>query len=461
MKLTTFIQVLAVLATTSLAAPPPKVASGDVAKGNAAAGAPATVTVTVTVTKTVEASATNAGGAKAAGGKGGNVAAANAKQPKAVYLNLNDPNGNAVLAVPIKADGTLDVKKARKNPTAGIGGIGLTVDAATNKTIDAATDPFFSQGAVQAAGNLVMAVNAGCNTLTLFKSDPKDRTKLTRVGAPQNTLGDFPVSVTFNAKLKTACVLNAGQKDGVACFGVDENKGLRPLDKAVRKINIGQSTPPVGPLGTASHVFFKPDGSALMVTVKGDPTIKKDGFLGAFAVQNGKVSTKLIKSIPDGSAVLFGSTFAGANSNTIVSTDAAFGAVTFDFDAKTLSAASDAKIQKGASVITKVDGQKATCWSSFSAATGTVFATDIGRGRFLEIDPTAKANNEVALVDIEKDGITGMIDLTSGGDFVYAFAPAEQAIVALDVAGGKGKAKLLEVAKGLGLKSSMGMAVSF
>ncbi|KAJ3093883.1 hypothetical protein HDU97_008884, partial [Phlyctochytrium planicorne] len=72
----------------------------------------------------------NVGGDGGNGGNSGNGGAANlTKQPKAVYLNLNDPAGNAVLAVPIKADGTLDAKKARKNPTDGIGGIGQTVDA--------------------------------------------------------------------------------------------------------------------------------------------------------------------------------------------------------------------------------------------------------------------------------------------------------------------------------------------
>ena len=46
-----------------------------------------------------------------------------------------------------------------------------------------------------------MAVNAGSNTLSLFKIDPADPTKLTKVGNDADTLGEFPVSVAFSQKL--------------------------------------------------------------------------------------------------------------------------------------------------------------------------------------------------------------------------------------------------------------------
>ena len=47
-----------------------------------------------------------------------------------------------------------------------------------------------------------MAVNAGSKTLSLFKIDPADPTKLTKVGQDADTLGEFPVSVAFSEKLK-------------------------------------------------------------------------------------------------------------------------------------------------------------------------------------------------------------------------------------------------------------------
>ncbi|KAI8832012.1 hypothetical protein BC829DRAFT_409181 [Chytridium lagenaria] len=364
---------------------------------------------------------------------------------KAVYVNVNDPKCNAVAAIPINADGTLDTAKMTLTETGGLGGIGKTLDAATNQLIDADVDPLFSQGAVTANGNLVFAVNAGSNTLTMFKTSKKNRTNLVMVGKPVDTMGDFPVSVTFSKALKTACVLNGGKRDGIACFKADKNTGLTPLDAVARPLGFGQSTPPVGPLGTASHVLFKPDGS-------GDPTINKDGFLAAFPVDNlGKVSTQLVKSVPTGSKVLFGSSFAGT-SNTLVATDAAFGAVTFQVDGTSLTAGQQV-------AATTVDGQAATCWAAFSAVSQTTFVTDIKKNRFVEIDPF---NNGEIVKQLDVEGIEGMIDLAVGGNFIYSLAPATTTVVVANVSKGRGTASVAQIAPQAGLlKSSMGMAVLF
>jgi hypothetical protein len=46
-----------------------------------------------------------------------------------------------------------------------------------------------------------MAVNAGSNTLSLFKIDPTDPTKLSKVGNDADTLGEFPISAAFSETL--------------------------------------------------------------------------------------------------------------------------------------------------------------------------------------------------------------------------------------------------------------------
>ncbi|KAJ3194013.1 hypothetical protein HDU67_004884, partial [Dinochytrium kinnereticum] len=398
----------------------------------------ATKTVTVTVTQTVGAGAepTQAGGSQ-----GDQQQQQQSKVPKAIYINVNDPSQNMVAAIPVNADGTVDTAKMTLTPTGGIGGIGKTLDAATNQLIDADVDPLFSQGAVTSNGDFVFAVNAGCNSVTMFKTDPANRTKLTMVGTPKNTMGEFPVSVAFSPVINTACVLNGGQKDGIACFGVDAVKGLTPLDKTARLLNFNQTTPPVGPVATASHVFFKPDGSALFATIKGDPADPaKTGFLASFQVKNGKVGRKVGKSVPQGSKVLFGSSFAGT-SDTLVATDAAFGALSFTVDPATgLAVAVEGGVAvDGAVGVTTVDGQTATCWAAFSAGTQTTFVTDIGKGRFVEIDPVGNNGTIVSIVDAESQGVNGMIDLAVGGDFIYSLAPATNAVVVLDNSLGRGQ----------------------
>ena len=60
-----------------------------------------------------------------------------------------------------------------------------------------AADPLFSQGAVALSGDLLFTVNAGSNSLSMFKIHEHDATRLTLVGQPQSTLGQFPISVAY------------------------------------------------------------------------------------------------------------------------------------------------------------------------------------------------------------------------------------------------------------------------
>ena len=69
-----------------------------------------------------------------------------------------------------------------------------------------------------------------------------------------------------------ACVLNAGKKDGVACFKVS-SKGLKSDGHGLRSLGkkFKHTEPPTGPAGSATQVVFDPKSSALWVVVKGDP----------------------------------------------------------------------------------------------------------------------------------------------------------------------------------------------
>jgi hypothetical protein len=160
----------------------------------------------------------------------------------------------------------------------------------------------------------------------MFSIDPKKPTNLKIVGQPVSSLGDFPVSVTISTALKQACVANSGTRAGIACFSMSAT-GLTPLDTTLRTFDLNQTTPPTGPFTTASHVFFNADSSALVTTVKGNPTMNSTGFLSVFPVVNSRVSTQETRSSPAGTAVLFGAALL-PNSSEIFVTDASFGSAT-------------------------------------------------------------------------------------------------------------------------------------
>jgi hypothetical protein len=237
------------------------------------------------------------------------------------------------------------------------------------------------------------------------------------------------MSVTASDKLKIACVANSGAKSGVACFSVNKATGLSPLDKALRAMPLGQTTPPKGPTNTISHIFFNSDASALMTTVKGDPPTNKTGFLSVFPVTNGQVSAQETRSSPAGTVVLFGSAPIPGSKDIFV-TDAAFGSAT-------LAIAADNKATVKAK--TEVPDQAATCWATISDMTKTAFVTDVARNRLVEVD--VQTGQLIATLN-SANGNPGLIDLVTAGNFVYTLAPGnatvKTAVTVFDISGGRG-----------------------
>ena len=105
----------------------------------------------------------------------------------------------------------------------------------------------------------------------MFKINPLAPLHLHLVGQPCDTMGEFPMSVTYSSKLFIACVVNGGAKSGVSCFKTDHAQGLASIGK-LRPFPQGlhQSTPPTGPPLTTSDIDFNPSSTALFVTIKGD-----------------------------------------------------------------------------------------------------------------------------------------------------------------------------------------------
>ncbi|KAI9813369.1 MAG: hypothetical protein M1832_006327 [Thelocarpon impressellum] len=378
---------------------------------------------------------------------------------KALYLLTNEAPNNLV-SIKINNDGTLS-----PGSTVSAGGDGATgIDIMTGLPAD--TDVLFNQSPVAVINDTVLVVNAGSNTVAMFRIDPQDATRVTMVGQPVDTLGDTPNSIAASAALQMACVANSGARSGVACFGVTAD-GLQPLDTAQRPIPLGagQTTPPVGPFNTISQVLFNADSTALITMVKGDmppppnSTVMgaktNTGFVSVFPVTGGAVATADVRTSPPGTAVLFGSANVPGTSRLVV-TDAAFGAAIMD-----VSAAGTASLLAK----TALPDQKATCWTTISPATGTAFVSDVALNRLTEIDPASGAI--LGALDAPNAN-PGMTELRAQGNFVYALAPgkgigagnATAMVAVFDVSGGSGAVKAVQnFATGAGGKT-VGLGVS-
>jgi hypothetical protein len=303
----------------------------------------------------------------------------------------------------------------------------------------------------------VFAVNAGSNTLTMLTINPMDPTCLRLVGQPACIPGEFPNTVAASAKNGLACAGTTGAQAGISCASFSKAQGLGKMD-ALRKFDIGQSTPPVGPTNTVSQTFFSNDESMLFTTVKGDPAVNNTGFLSTFSVmsngkKNAKLSMKDVRSSPNGTAVLFGSATIPGSKDLFV-TDASFGAavLTLDKNAQATVAGSQA-----------INGQKATCWATVSDATKSAYVTDVANNRVVEM--SLKDASIIKQLDLSANGDPGLIDLKAAGNFVYALSPGNGttpvAITVLDISGGQGSMKMVQhfTLDGIAQNSAQGMAV--
>lgn len=304
----------------------------------------------------------------------------------------------------------------------------------------------------------MFAVNAGSNTLTMLAINPQDPTCLSMIGKPASIPGDFPVTVAASAKNSLVCAGTTGAQAGISCASFSKNQGIGPMD-ALRRFDLGQSTPPAGPLNTVSQTFFSNDESMLFTTVKGDPTVNNTGFLSIFNVipngmSNSELSIKDTRSSPNGTAVLFGSVPMPGSEDSLFVTDASFGAaiLTLDKAEQATVAASQA-----------IEGQKATCWATISDVTQSAYVTDVAKSRLVEM--SLQDARIVKELDFTETGGIGLIDLKAAGNFVYALAPgngsAPAEIVVFDVSGGQGSMKIAQQFSldGIATNTAQGMAV--
>ncbi len=191
--------------------------------------------------------------------------------PAAVFVQTDNPDGNAVVAYDRSADGTL--RQAGSYQTGGRGGV-------LNGSV---VDHLASQGslALDRDAGLLYAVNAGSDTITVFD------VRGDRLAHPQviSSGGTFPVSIAVHRNL--VYVLNA--RDGGSLQGY-----LRVGESLLR---VPAWHRDLGFTHTPGQVAFTPDGRRLVVTTKANGN-QVDVFPVGFAGLGAPAVTVLPGAVP-------------------------------------------------------------------------------------------------------------------------------------------------------------------
>lgn len=258
-----------------------------------------------------------------------------------VFVSTDGTDGNAVIAY----DGAL-----HQEGTYSTGGKGGVLDGSV-------ADHVASQGALtlDRAHNLLYAVNAGSDTLTVFgvHGDRLSRLQVISTG------GAFPVSVTSHGN--AVYVLNA--RDGGSIQGY-LRLGSRLVKVASwhRNLDLPVTTGANEFTHTPGQIAFTPDGGRLLVTTKASTNAVQ-----VFGVDRlGGPSAKPATTVLDG-AVPFAVDFDPAG-RAVVAEAGPNAVATFTINR-------DNRLTQVSSVAT---GQAATCW--IAGADGVFYASNAGSG---------------------------------------------------------------------------------
>ncbi|MGA2304565.1 MAG: beta-propeller fold lactonase family protein [Acidimicrobiales bacterium] len=320
-----------------------------------------------------------------------------------VFVQTDNTAGNQVVAYDRADNGTLAWKHTYA--TGGLGGV-LT---------GSAVDHLASQGSLtyDSRNNLLYAVNAGSNTVSVF-SVWGDQLTLRQV---VNSGGSFPVSVAVHGNV--VYVVNAENGGTVQGYVVGYGR-LLPLPGSGRALGLNAAATPQF-TNTPGQVAFSPNGSQLIVTTKAngsDIDVFGVGYLGYLS------AAPVVNAEPG--AVPFGVTFDPAGHLVVAESSSTTPAVA------TFALHPDGTVTPLALVPT---GEVATCWiapaggffyaSNAGSATLSGYQESGGSGALSllgtthtdpgTVDASASANGQFLYVQTGADGIVDEFHVNGNG----------------------------------------------
>lgn len=297
----------------------------------------------------------------------------------AVFVQDDNPAGNAVVAYSRSASGALT--KVGSYATGGRGGV----------LSGSVVDHLASLGSVGYDGGLLVAVNAGSNTITTFAVEGDHLRRLQVLPAG----GSFPVSVAIRGD--QVFVLDArggGAIQGYLRIGAR----LELVPAWHRSLGLDPNQTPEF-TSTPGQIGFTPDGRRLVVTTKNGGNSVLVYNLGLLGPSRVPVVTDLPGTVP------FGFSF---DRDTLVLTEAGTNSVA------TFRISDSGHLQP---IATAATGQSATCWVvvagdhayASNAGSGTLSGYRIGRFGTLHASGTTATD-------------AGTVDAAASPDgrFVYA-----------------------------------------
>lgn len=215
-------------------------------------------------------------------------------QEEIVYINSDDPGGNAIIAYSHKYNGTLQELPGSPFPTTGLG-IANTLQQLGPD--DADQQLFITEN------NFLLAVNSGSNTIAVMRI-ATDGTLTPVTGSPFPSGGDMPVSVTaFNGFVYVANKSQnpqvvASQPPNYTIMRMDDNGKLTMLENGVYNTSPGSSP---------SQALVSRDGKFLFGTdFLGFTLTPKAGTLRSFLIDSGRLKPTQFTplDIPNGGGAL-------------------------------------------------------------------------------------------------------------------------------------------------------------
>jgi len=356
------------------------------------------------------------------------------KTVNAVFTMTNGKESNEIIMYSRNSDGKLTLSEPESeddNTTGGNGGAALDGNS---------SDPLGSQDSIIVAGECLIAVNAGSNTITSFLIET-DKKIAHKSLVPSG--GSIPISLTEHCGV--LYVLNAGDGGNIHGFTLDP-KSCKLTSIADSKHLLGQARlagdpdlPMSPPLFSApTQISFTPNGRSLLVSIKG---IRGATAFGGSIIQfRVDRSTFLAESNPTENLIGTDSPFPFSfdfNDKDRILLVTPFGGMAGEDnpngDGTVLSYRSVAQ-SMGISRIDRIilNGAQGTCWIKYND--GCAFTTDSDTNSISGVSVNNNgmlSNSIVAAVGSEEPGkLNRPLDLNFSGDgFLYVLSTNSDQII--------------------------------